>query len=56
MHGSLAELDDSVKEVEKSIDGNVTRVESNLKGMEARLDDLMGRLALLSSDSTRPVS
>ncbi|KIO20564.1 hypothetical protein M407DRAFT_220326 [Tulasnella calospora MUT 4182] len=56
VHGSLAELDESVTEVEKSIAENVSRVEGNLKGMEARLDDLMGRLALLSSDSTKPAS
>ncbi|KAG8990803.1 hypothetical protein FRB90_001606 [Tulasnella sp. 427] len=56
VHNALAELDGSVKEVEKSIGENVGRVEGNLKGMEARLDDLMGRLALLSSDNSKPAT
>ncbi|KAG8900465.1 hypothetical protein FRB99_006034 [Tulasnella sp. 403] len=50
VRSSMGELGEAIGGVEKSINDNLARVEGNLKGMESRLDDVMARLALLSSE------
>ncbi len=52
VHTNLGELTEAVKAVEASIGENASRVDGNLKSMEARVDELMARLAALGVNST----